>query len=287
MTFKALTGGDTLPAEFKFKDSFDLDPFARLVFSANHPPRSADSSAAFFRRWTVIPFDRSFDDTADEIPRDILDSKLQSPKELSGLLNRALEGLRRVQRQRRFTEPESVKAAWRDFHATTDPLAVWLDRYTIDDPDAVVIKHVLRVAYNAAVERDGRPAMTAKAFGQAIYKLRPNIDEKQRTIGQKLQWCYVGIGMVSNSADSHDSRDSRDSPLIPTTQRTREDDGDTGIKEGDISAEYPNRDNPVNPVNEVNPADCLHDWVDTQGEDGETSAKCRICGHFYGYVRRK
>ncbi len=286
-TFKALTGGDTLPAEFKFKDSFDLDPFARLVFSANHPPRSADSSAAFFRRWTVIPFDRSFDDTADEIPRDILDSKLQSPKELSGLLNRALEGLRRVQRQRRFTEPESVKAAWRDFHATTDPLAVWLDRYTIDDPDAVVIKHVLRVAYNAAVERDGRPAMTAKAFGQAIYKLRPNIDEKQRTIGQKLQWCYVGIGMVSNSADSHDSRDSRDSPLIPTTQRTREDDGDTGIKEGDISAEYPNRDNPVNPVNEVNPADCLHDWVDTQGEDGETRRKCRICGHFYGYVRRK
>jgi len=212
-TFKALTGGDTLPAEYKFKDSFDLDPFARLVFSANHPPRSADSSSAFFRRWTVIPFDRSFDDTAEEIPRDILDARLQAPEELSGLLNKALDGLRRVQRQRRFTESESVKAAWRDFHATTDPLAVWLDRNTIDDPDAVVIKHVLRVAYNAAVERDGRPAMTAKAFGQAIYKLRPNIDEKQRTIGNKLQWCYVGIGLRTYMDDSHDSHDSRDSPL--------------------------------------------------------------------------
>ena len=116
--------------------------------------------------------------------RDILDARLQSPEELSGLLNKALEGLRRVQRQRRFTEPESVKAAWRDFHATTDPLAVWLDRNTIDDPDAVVIKQVLRVAYNAAVERDGRPAMTAKAFGQAIFKLRPNIDGKQRIMAK-------------------------------------------------------------------------------------------------------
>jgi putative DNA primase/helicase len=283
-TFKALTGGDILPAEYKFKDSFDLDPFARLVFSANHPPRSADSSSAFFRRWTVIPFDRSFDDTAEEIPRDILDARLQAPEELSGLLNKALDGLRRVQQQRRFSEPESVKAAWRDFHAITDPLAVWLDRYTIDDSDAVVIKHVLRVAYNAAVERDGRPAMTAKAFGQAIYKLRPNIDEKQRMIGHKLQWCYVGIGLVSNSADSHDSRDSRDSPLIPTTQRTREDDADMGIGEWGISAENPNRDNPVNPVNPVNPTDCLHEYQEQQDPDrpGWLKTTCPHCGKVLG-----
>jgi hypothetical protein len=48
--FKALWAGDTLVAEYKFKDSFEFTPYARLVFSANHPPRSADSSHAFFRR---------------------------------------------------------------------------------------------------------------------------------------------------------------------------------------------------------------------------------------------
>lgn len=268
-TFKALTGCDILSAEYKFKNSFDLDPFARLVFSANHPPRSADSSAAFFRRWTVIPFDRNFDDAADEIPRDVLDAKLQAPAELSGLLNKALEGLRRVQQQRRFTEPESVQAAWRDFHATTDPLAVWLDRYTVDDPDAVVTKQALRTAYNAAVERDGRPAMTAKAFGQALYKLRPDIEEKQRTIGQKMQWCYVGIGLTATLAESRESRESRDGSL--SIARTREGEYTGGDIEGD----------PVIPV--ISVTDCPHqDVAETPTHDGYVNQTCRDCGHNLG-----
>jgi P4 family phage/plasmid primase-like protien len=246
-TFKALTGGDTLSAEYKFKDSFDLEPYARLVFSANHPPRSADSSAAFFRRWKVIPFDHTFAPD-EQIQRDVLDARLQAPGELSGLFNRALEGLRRVQRQRRFSEPESTQAAWKDFHATTDPLAVWLDRYTIDDPDTYITKQTLRVAYNAAVERDGRPTMTPKSFGQALYRLRPNIKEVQRTVGGRTQWCYLGIGLADNS-NSRNSLDSLDQPLsFHTTQAREGTQGDSsrgGVKK--IS------DDPVNPVN---PVDC-------------------------------
>ena len=111
------------------------------------------------------------------------------------MLNKALDGLLRVEQQRRLSEAPSIQEAWRDFHSTTDPLSVWLDKYTIDDPDASVTMQVLRVTYNAAVEREGRPTMTAKAFGQALRKLRPNIEEKQRTVAKKTQWCYVGIGL--------------------------------------------------------------------------------------------
>jgi len=220
-TFKALTGGDTLNAEYKFKDSFDLEPFARLVFSANHPPRSADSSAAFFRRWIVIPFDHTFGPD-EQIPRDVLDARLQSPEELSGMLNKALEGLRRVEKQKRFSDPPSVQEAWRDFHATTDPFAVWLEKYTIDDPDALITKQTLKVAYDAAVDREGRPRMSAKAFGQALYKLRPNIEERQRTVTGRVQWCFVGIGLTSQIYDSLDSRDSRDYPTINLSQGKQE-----------------------------------------------------------------
>ncbi len=268
--FKALTGGDSLTGEYKFRDSFDLEPYARLVFSANHPPRSADSSAAFFRRWLVIPFDHTF--TPDEqIPRDVLDARLQAPEELSGMLNKAIEGLRRVQRQRRFSEVESTQAAWRDFHSTTDPLAVWLDRYTIDDPDCIVTKQTLRVAYNAQVERDGRPAITAKAFGQALYKLRPNVEEAQRTVGGRLQWCYIGIGMAHGATDSQDSRDSRDSLLYFSRTRegeNREDKDSSGVENI--------RGNPVNPVN---PVGCPHANVaETPTRDGYVNRQCRDCG---------
>jgi len=170
------------------------------------------------------------------------------------MLNKALDGLRRVQRQRRISEPESTQAAWRYFHATTDPLAVWLDRYTIDDPDCFVSQQALRVAYNATMERNGRPAMTKTAFGTALRKLRPNIEDRQRTVARKVQWCYIGIGMVEHGDDdSQTSRTSRTSPLYPSRTSEGEnmaDDGSSGVE--DIEA---------NSVKSVNPVTCLHATV--------------------------
>ena len=46
--FKSITGGDRIPAEFKFRDQFTFRPFARLVFSSNQPLISRDAMDAFF-----------------------------------------------------------------------------------------------------------------------------------------------------------------------------------------------------------------------------------------------
>jgi putative DNA primase/helicase len=46
-------------AEYKFKDSFEFVPYSRLVFSANHLPKSQDASPAFFRRWHAVGRDSS------------------------------------------------------------------------------------------------------------------------------------------------------------------------------------------------------------------------------------
>ncbi len=127
-TFKELTGTEGLiNAEFKYRDSFEFECCARLIFSANHPPRSGDASHAFFRRWLVIPFTRTF---APEVatPRAQLDAALSTPDELSGLLNRALVALRAVRARGSFSQSPSMQAAWSEFRESTDPLAVWLER---------------------------------------------------------------------------------------------------------------------------------------------------------------
>lgn len=205
--FKALTGGDILVGEHKFKDSFELAPFARLVFSANHPPRSSDASHAFFRRWLVIPFERTFA-PEEQIPRKILDARLSTPTELSGLLNSCLDILPVLREREALSEPESVKQAWREFHATTDPLAVWLDRCTVEQPEALVAKDVLRAAYGADCQRAGRPPLTDTAFGRAMAKLRPRVEKLQRTINGKVQWCYIGLGMKGSEQQDSESGDN-------------------------------------------------------------------------------
>lgn len=124
-------------ADYKFKDSFEFVPYARLVFSANHLPKSQDASPAFFRRWRVVPFERTFaDDAPHTISSDTLDAMLSDPSELSGVLNKALGALSAI-RTRGLSESPSSTRATDEFRQPTDPLAVWLDPKTILLPDAI------------------------------------------------------------------------------------------------------------------------------------------------------
>jgi len=195
--FKALTGGDTLLAERKYHDSFEFEPFVRLVFSANYVPQSSDSSHAFFRRWLVVPFNRTFEE-GDAIPRPLMDARLASPGELSGVLNKALQAIGQLQEQGGLTESESMAVAGEEFRKATDPLAVWLDRWTIYQSDCFVTKNALLTAYNSASAAEGRPSMTATGFGLALRKLRPNLQDAQRKVAEKMEWVWLGLGLRSS-----------------------------------------------------------------------------------------
>lgn len=192
-TFKAITGGDAIPAEYKFQDGFDFRPFVKLLFSANHAPRSGDASHAFFRRWVVIPFEKNFEmGTMANIPRKILDCQLADPQELSGALNNALVALPRL-RDRGFTVSPSMVEALGDFRQSTDPIAVWLDRNTVENPSEFIFKFDLCDAYNANSNQEGRPWMNNKAFGHALKRVRPNIEEGQRTVNGVKLWAWIGM----------------------------------------------------------------------------------------------
>ncbi len=195
--FKAITGGDALLAERKFEESFEFVPFARLIFSANHPPKSQDASSAFFRRWVVVPFERTFHaGDPGTLPRDQLDAMLADPTELSGVLNKALEALKAI-RGHGLSESESIRRAMDEFRQTTDPVAVWLDRNTVLEPDALIPADRLWQDYNQDCVAKGRPTVSKTALGRAIAQLRPTVEKRQRTLNDRLSWCYVGIGSIA------------------------------------------------------------------------------------------
>ncbi len=194
-TFKAITGGDPINAEYKYHDSFDVVPYARLVFSANHPPRSGDASHAFYRRWVVIPFDRTFEPNEQRTSRD-LDAELADPRELSGVLNKAIPAWRDL-KSRGFTETESMRRALEEFRDTTDPLSVWLDRNTTEHADAAVSKDVLRRAYAGYCEEKGIPRPSNKALDGAVRRAKRHLGESQRIYnGVPNTRVWVGLGLM-------------------------------------------------------------------------------------------
>lgn len=201
-TFKAITGGDRIAAERKYRDAFEFTSFARLVFSANALPRSDDATFAFFRRWVVVPFERTFEPgQADYIPGDVLLAQLTDACERSGLLNKALDALPRL-RKHGFTSGRSMRHAWQEFREMTDPLAVWLDQHTRPAADKVIAKDDLLRAYNAACRAAQRPTMTSTAFSLAFKRLKPDVGTRQRTIDGKLCWVWTGIAKRYEDGDN-------------------------------------------------------------------------------------
>lgn len=207
--FKAVTGGDVLNAEYKYRESFEFVPFARMLFSANAAPRASDASHAFFRRWMVVPFEASFTE-GEKIPREVLDARLADPGELSGVLNKAL-ALRARVRDEGFTESESMREAAEEFRQMTDPVRVWLDQNTIEGVQVFVSKDALASAYNESRARAGQAGMTKKAFALALKRARPEVEDGRRTMSGHTTHCWIGLGLKSNAPEqpSNGSRKER------------------------------------------------------------------------------
>ena len=194
-TFKSITGKDTMTAEYKYRDSFEYDPFARLIFSANSPPRSSDSSEGFFDRWVVVPFAGTFRGTDQEIPREELDALLSEPGQLSGLLNSALDGWQRFRdNNRRYSVSFSMEEAFNEFANTIDPVAIWLSSNIEMNAESFVPKSDLFQRYNDAAVLAGNPMLTSTAFGRAVRRFLPELAEAQRTVGGiPGRWVWMGL----------------------------------------------------------------------------------------------
>ena len=202
-TFKALTGfNDALEGERKHvQDSIEFEPYCRLLFLANRPPRSSDDSQGFFDRWLVVPCEAQLRGTDRERSSDAMAAYLTSPVALSGALNRALECLPQIKRHG-FQPTESTQRAFEEFRETTDPLATWLDRQTIISFGACIPKDALVSSYNQECERRNRAGVTKTAFTQALHRLRPIVAEDKRTVNGSRVPVYNGIAWKSHRDDA-------------------------------------------------------------------------------------
>ena len=193
-TFKAITGEDYIDAEYKHGKQFQFRPFARLLFSANLPPQSQDTSDAFLDRWWVVPFNKRLQDSDRQIAAEELDRRLAQPSELSGVLNRALKALPTVLSHKCITQTKSMRDAHNEFTAATDPFQVWVREYVIDDPEGIAARDEVRTSYYRFRRNRGLPAVSDTAFGLQFKKEKGNkINEGQLTVRGSLKHCYIGI----------------------------------------------------------------------------------------------
>lgn len=186
--FKSITGGDAISAERKFLPAFSFKPYARLLYSANEPPPTPDSSDAFFRRWLILEFERRFD--ANRADRRLLE-KLTAPAELSGLLRRGLEALPSLRERGAFSTTEATALAAERFRVDADSVAGFLGDACELDPEARTPRPRLFAAYREWCQDSNRKPLGKQRFNRRIPHLRPTLTTAK--IRGEVHWAGIRV----------------------------------------------------------------------------------------------
>ena len=129
---KTMTGGDQITARFLQENPFNFYPRYKLFINTNHLPRIMDQSLFDSGRVNVITFDRHFEPAEQDHE---LKHRLQSPENLSGLLNWCLEGLKGY-RKEGLRPPDTVGAATAEYRDHSDKLGLFMSEELEYDPGA-------------------------------------------------------------------------------------------------------------------------------------------------------
>ncbi len=180
--FKMLTGNDTVQAERKFKQPFSFTNTSKLLFSANQMPETLDDTAAFFRRWNILPCNNVF--TGEKCNPKILE-ELTTPEELSGLLNWALDGLNRLLDTGRFSTSEDLDELRAQYIRKSNSAKAYIEEkldYSNDSED-IIPEAELYQKFVFFCQNEGLPSLPKGAFTQAMHQYLPQAQQTDRRIG--------------------------------------------------------------------------------------------------------
>lgn len=184
---KSLTSGDRMDFERKHKQPVSAVPTARLVFSTNNLPRFSDRSSGVWRRLILVPFNRVVP-PEERIKGLDKESWWTASGELPGMLNWALEGLKRLREHGEFTRSEACEAARNEYRQECNPAAMFLREQYHADPFGSVEKAALYAHYQGWCQACGYRAMHEAHFAKEVIRTFTNVkDERVRREGGRVR----------------------------------------------------------------------------------------------------
>jgi len=172
-----------IEAEIKYSmNPIKFVNYAKLLYSCNVIPLvEEDDSDAFFRRWIIINFPNIFtEDTAD---KNIL-AKITTPEETSGILNWALEGLRRLQENQGFSYDKTTDQIRDQYKRMASSIYAFLEDAIEYDPQGWIPKDDLYNAYITYCIDNNLPRKPKNAFSKELPKHMPAVLPKRSRVDE-------------------------------------------------------------------------------------------------------
>jgi len=192
--FKMLTGGDTIYAERKHRDPFTFVNYAKLIYSANVLPQTADLTEAFWRRWIIVEFPNTFPEGDPKTDPHLL-KKLTTPEELSGFLNWALAGLKRLLENGKFALTKTRGQIEEEWAKRTDSLRAFVTKHVKRDPNCHVTKEDFYAAYQEFCDEHEIEAVSKNMVGGRLPTLVKCLGQARKIEGKAVK-VWQGIRLI-------------------------------------------------------------------------------------------
>lgn len=200
--FKALTGRSLKSAPRKFLKPITFVNYAKFIFACNELPFVYDNSRGFWDRWVLLEFpytfvpkeeyDKAEDKTNLKIRDENIIEKITTPEEMSGLLNRFLDGLDRLLFNKNFSSTKGsieIKNFW--IRKSNSVMAFCLDLIE-DDYDSFISKKDFRKNYSKYCKTHKIPQKSDYVIRRTLEELFGGIEENKEVSG-KFERVWGGI----------------------------------------------------------------------------------------------
>lgn len=135
--FKAIVTGDTISGCFKGKDFLDFKPTCKMVFAANSMLNTRDIDNGFLRRICFVNFPVKFVANPTKKNEQQRDPGLKEKllRELPGILNWSLKGLKELRKNGSFTNTVDQESLLRDLETINNPIAAFVEEVIKPEAD--------------------------------------------------------------------------------------------------------------------------------------------------------
>lgn len=186
-----ISGEDAVTVDRKHRDPWSGRLPARFMLLSNELPAFKDSSGAIASRLIVLTM------TISNLGREDTNLERDLAGEMPGILNWALDGLDRVRKNRRLSEPASSAEAVDLLAASVSPIKAFISECCELDQDATTPKNDLYQAWRDWCKEEGRDHPGTKpTFSRDLFAANLGVKEmRARVDGARVQ-SYAGVRLL-------------------------------------------------------------------------------------------
>nr|MDO8082855.1 phage/plasmid primase, P4 family [Candidatus Freyarchaeota archaeon] len=195
---KKLTGQDPIQGEVKYSRPFWFENYAKIIMATNKLPHlddSVDYDEAFFRRVVLINFPFEFPPEKAR-PQEELLKELEP--EFPGILNWALEGLKRLRKNRKPSYELDIDATMAKWHKLTSSIAYFAELLEYDPQAEPISNSFLWHLFLAFCENEKISTVTQGIFTKKLpLHVKGAISQPRKKgigVGKKSTRCWIGVG---------------------------------------------------------------------------------------------